>query len=103
MRIKILTSAVDDLSNGFNFYESQSKGLGSYFLESLFAEIDSLKLNAGIHLQVFGYYRLLSKHFPYAVYYKINSKTIYINAILDCRREPGNIKKRLENLGVIDE
>ncbi len=42
MRIEILDDAKDDLAEGFKFYENQSLGLGSYFLGSLFADIDSL-------------------------------------------------------------
>ena len=47
MKIRILPSAMEDLSNGFQFYENQIPGLGSYFLETLFSDIDSLKLYAG--------------------------------------------------------
>jgi len=94
MKIKILPSAIDDLSDGYNFYENQLKGLGSYFLETLFSDIDSLKLYAGVHKRVYGYHRLLSKRFPYAVYYALKSKTVFINAVLDCRRNPDWIKKR---------
>ena len=36
MRIRILSAAEEDLEEGFRFYESQSPGLGSYFLDSLY-------------------------------------------------------------------
>ena len=49
MRIEVLDDAKDDLVAGFQFYNQQSPGLGSYFLDSLFADIDSLLLYAGIH------------------------------------------------------
>ena len=39
MKIKILLSANEDLINGFYFYERQSAGLGSYFLDTLFSGI----------------------------------------------------------------
>ena len=61
MRIKILSSAVDDLHAGRLFYEKQGEGLGEYFFDSLFSDIDSLLLYAGIHQKFFGYHRLLSK------------------------------------------
>ena len=96
MKLRILPSAIEDLSDGFRFYETQVEGLGSYFLESLFSDIDSLTLYAGIHQKVFGYHRLLSKRFPYAIYYRKESDTVSINAILDCRRDPGWIRERLE-------
>ncbi len=54
MRIEILDSAEKDLLDGFKFYERQSKGLGNYFLESLFSNIYSLNLYAGIHAIHFG-------------------------------------------------
>lgn len=49
MRIKILSSDVDDLHAGRLFYERQGEGLGDYFFDSLFSDIDSLLLYAGIH------------------------------------------------------
>jgi len=72
-------------------------GLGSFFLDTLFSDIDSLKQYAGIHNKVFGQHRLLSKRFPYAVYYLVVSKTVLVNAVLDCRRNPNWIKKRLND------
>lgn len=71
MKIRLLTSAFNDLADGRDFYERQSEGIGEYFLNSLFSDIDSLALYAGIHRQVFGFHRLLSKRFPYAIYYHV--------------------------------
>jgi hypothetical protein len=94
--ITILPSARKDLASGFAFYESQEPGLGSYFMDSLFAEIDSLELYAGIHPAVFNYYRFLSKRFPYAVYYSMEAGTVLVKAVLDCRRDPAFIRRQLE-------
>ncbi|HNS08588.1 MAG TPA: type II toxin-antitoxin system RelE/ParE family toxin [Candidatus Ozemobacteraceae bacterium] len=41
MRVEILNAAENDLEEGFRFYEAQSVGLGAYFLDSLFSDIDS--------------------------------------------------------------
>src|SRR5271170_1509789 len=98
MRILILPSARDDLSDGFEFYERQQAGLGDYFLESLFSDIESLLLYAGIHPKRFGYHRLLSKRFPYAVYYDQERKTVRVWAVLDCRADPNAIRERLARL-----
>ena len=38
-----------DLIDGFHFYETQQADLGSYFLDSLFSDIDSLLVYAGVH------------------------------------------------------
>ncbi len=97
MKIEILDEAEADLIEGFHFYERQESGLGWYFLDSLFSDIDSLLLYAGIHNVVFGYYRCLAKRFPFAVYYEIDGEVIRVYAVLDCRRNPSWTRKRLEN------
>ena len=96
MRIEILDEAAADLIEGFHFYEGQEAGLGSYFLDSLFSDIDSLLLYAGIHEVVFGYRRCLSKRFPFAVYYSVDDEVIRVHAVLDCRRNPTWIRSRLK-------
>lgn len=96
MRVRILESARRDLRQGYNFYERQQEGVGDYFLDTLFAEIDSLAIYAGIHSSKFGYYRLLSAKFPYAIYYRIDGDTVVVRAALDCRRDPAWIKERLK-------
>lgn len=95
MTIVILPSAKADLAAGFAFFEEQQAGLGTYFLESLFSDIDSLKIYAGVHRRVFGYHRLLSKRFTFAVYYSVESGTAYVRAVLDCRQDPARLRERL--------
>ena len=98
MNARILEAASQDLLSGFYFYERQDKGLGVYFLDSLFSDIDSLVVYAGIHPVYFNrYHRLLSRRFPFAVYYRIEEGRILITAILDCRRNPAWIRTRLES------
>ncbi len=60
MKIVILRSAVRDLAGGYQFYARQGEGLGEYFEESLLADIESLRLYAGIHRKVHDFHRLLS-------------------------------------------
>ncbi len=95
MKVQILDEAEQDLIDGFRFYETQSAGLGEYFLDSLFSDIDSLHLYAGIHPVFLGFYRLLSKRFPFAVYYKVEGKISRVWAVLDCRQDPTKIGARL--------
>ncbi|HBA27458.1 MAG TPA: hypothetical protein DCY98_08730 [Nitrospinae bacterium] len=98
MKIRILDSASQDLIKGFDFYEKQEAGLGSYFIDSLFADIDSLLVYAGIHPIHFEYYRMLSKRFPFAIYYKIIDIDISVYAVLDCRRNPAWTRERLNKI-----
>ena len=96
MKIKILPQAEQDLIDGFHFYEMQQAGLGGYFLNTLFSDIESLEFFAGVHPVIFKQYRLLSKRFPFAVYYKMANGTVQIHAVLDCRRNPAWIHERLK-------
>lgn len=90
MIIRILDEAISDLRLGAQFYEDHNPGLGTYFLDAIFSDIASLHLYAGVHIQIDGYYRLLSKRFPFAVYYKLSDEVITVFAVLDCRRNPSD-------------
>lgn len=97
MKVRILSSAFNDLARGRDFYERQGEGLGGYFLDSLFSDIDSLLLYAGIHRKVFGFHRLLSKRFPHAVYYQMEaSDEVVVYRVLDCRQNPNRIRASLK-------
>jgi hypothetical protein len=96
VKIEILDEAQEDLTQGFHFYESREPGLGSYFIDCLFSDIDSLFIYAGIHQVVFAHHRCLSKRFPFAIYYSIEKQLVRVHAVLDCRRDPSWTRKRLK-------
>jgi len=97
MKIKILISAVKDLEAGRLFYEKLDESLGDYFFDTLFSDIDSLALFGGVHRKVYGYHRLLSRRFPYAIYYRMeNKKIVTVLRILDCRQGPKKIANSLK-------
>ena len=74
MTVEILDKAEDDLVHGFQFYETRQPGLGSYFLESLFADMESLQVHGGVHRLVYrNYHRALAKRFPFAIFYTVRS------------------------------
>ena len=96
MQIRLTRSTEEDLVRGVEFYEAQQQSLGTYFLDSLYADIDSLILYAGIHAKPTGrFHRALSKRFPFAVYYEVKNDIITVVAILDCRQNPSAIRARL--------
>ena len=94
--IRISDEALDDLSEGYRFYEAQDQGLGDYFTSCLRADIESLRLYAGIHRIVYqDFHRLLSRVFPFGIFYTVERDAVMIWAILDMRRDPSWIKARL--------
>ncbi|AMN47474.1 hypothetical protein ACG33_10250 [Steroidobacter denitrificans] len=78
------------------FYARQGKNVGDYFLDSLFSDIDSLELYAGVHMKVFDHHRMLARRFPYAVYYRINADMCIVSRVLDCRQEPNQVAETLK-------
>ena len=96
MRLRILDLAAADLEEGFRFYERQEEGVGNYFLETLLSDIESLRIFAGVHRPQFRYHRLLSKRFPFAVYYEVEGDLVSVWRVLDCRRDPSWIKMQLK-------
>ena len=50
--VQISEDAQADLNEGFLFYEAQEPGLGDYFIACLRADIEGLKVSAGICIQV---------------------------------------------------
>jgi len=95
MKIRILDEAKADMREGAQFYERQNEGLGIYFLDTIFSDINSLILYAGIHIKLNGFHKLLSKTFPYAIYYQIDQNLVKVYAVLDCRAKP---KQTIEKL-----
>lgn len=95
MKIRILLSARFDLIDGYSFYEERETGLGDHFIESIFADIDSLVIYAGIHAFHLGKHRMIASNFPHSIFYLIEATEIQIHAILDNRRNPKWIRERL--------
>jgi len=80
LRIKILNSALEDLYKGRLFYEEHNSGLGEYFFNSLFSDIDSLTLFAGVHIKVSA---INKKTFlPYVV--SLNTQQMFEEYLICC-------------------
>ncbi len=95
MTVIVLEDAVGDIQTGRRFYNSREAGIGEYFVESIQADLRSLILYSGVHSVHFGFYRMLAKRFPFALYYEVQGDTALVYAILDLRRDPLWIRKEL--------
>ena len=91
----MLDEAVEDILIGKQFYEGNEEGVGVYFAASALADITSLGIYAGIHSVHFGYFRLLMKRFPFAVYYEKEQDLVEVIAVLDMRRNPKTLRSIL--------
>ena len=86
-----------DIYASQDFYETQSQNLGTYFYDSIICDLDALKFYAGIHQKYFGFYRMLTKRFPYAIYYDIEDSMVIVHAVLHTRKDLKFIEKRLSS------
>lgn len=96
IEIGISEDALEDLNEGFLFYEAQEAGLGDYFSTCLRADIEGLKVSAGVHRVVCrDYRRLLSKVFPYGIFYTLDGERAVVWAVIDLRKDPAWIRDKL--------
>ena len=95
--VVLLQEAKNDLASGKNFYNSIDDGVGTYFINCLLSDLESLQFYAGIHKKIYGLYQARSKRFPFGIYYEINNDDVVVLAILDMRQNPDSIKKRLDH------
>lgn len=96
MRLRILPSAYEDLDRGRAFYAQHDEEPRVYFLDSLFADIDSLALYAGIHIQVWNFHRMLARRFPYSIYHRVDGDVCTVWRVLDCRRRSSRVRRALK-------
>jgi hypothetical protein len=95
--VRISEDAAEDLKEGYLFYEAQEAGLGDYFASCLQADIDGLKISAGIHRIVYSsYHRLLSRVFPYGIFYTVERDHAVVWAVIDLRKDPDRIREQLK-------
>ncbi len=94
--VTALKEVAEDLEEGRLFYDRKEPNIGDYFFDSLISDIESLRLYAGIHSKRFGFHRMLSKRFPFAIYYDIDEDIARVVAVLDMRSDPAWIRGKLE-------
>lgn len=94
-QVLVLEEAARDLELGTGFYEAQLSGLGGYFFDSLLSDIESLRISAGVHAVHFGFHRLLSRRFPFSIYYGFDGRVARVVAVLDMRRSPAWIQDQI--------
>ncbi len=97
MKVVVLDEAERDLDDGYWFYENQEEGVGACFLRQVLNDLESLPSYARIHQVWFGkYHRMLSRRFPFGVYYTVADSEIRVHAVLDMRQDPASIRRRLQ-------
>ncbi|MDE0154853.1 MAG: type II toxin-antitoxin system RelE/ParE family toxin [Gammaproteobacteria bacterium] len=88
--------ALSDIKEAAAWYETQCSGLGSEFVWEIDSAIKRVQDNPRFFPEVYrGVRRVLTKKFPYAIYYLLNEKEIRILAALHQSRSDITIASRL--------
>jgi len=78
-----------DLAAGFGYYEQQTEGLGERFLAAVDSVFDAIERYPQMFTQVHGEVRrALVSRFPYAVFYRVESKRVVVLTVLHTARDP---------------
>ena len=95
MTIEILPRAREDIVAGYQFYEQQEHGAGTYFRDSIVTAVEELRVTGGAHAKRHGYHRAIANPFPFAIYYAVSEELVQVHAVFDCRRDPAALRQRL--------
>lgn len=98
MKVQVLPSARRDLLDGYEFYRHEREDVARHFLSSVSADITSLEVYGGIHPTIDDDMHMMpARRFPFAIYYRVQGGAVTIYAVLDCRRNPEWIRRRLKS------
>jgi plasmid stabilization system protein ParE len=78
-----------DLAGGFGYYEGQIQGVGEQFLSAVDSAFDAIERYPEMFARVHGEVRrALVSRFPYAVFYRVESRRVVVLAVLHTARDP---------------
>ena len=90
-KLVFTTKSENEFIEAAAYYETQQKGLGYKFSESINTLFTSLTINPFAYQRKYKHYReAVLKIFPFIVVYEIKDKEIIINAIFHTKRNPKN-------------
>ncbi len=87
-----------DALEAYRWYNEQLPGLGEQFLAEVDHALEAIRANPEAHRKLHREFRrVLTRRFPYAVFYAVRADRIVVFAILHTARDPRLWKKRGSN------
>ena len=78
-----------DLAGAYGWYEDQRAGLGEEFLAAVDATFDAIEQVPEMFRRVHGEVRRANvSRFPYAVFYRVDPKSVVVLTVLHTARDP---------------
>ena len=91
-----LLAAEIDIQRAYDYYEDCREGLGAVFIHRLDEAFGQLRVFPESGPVVHGdYRRLLVSGFPYGIFYTVEARGVIIAGVMDTRRDPEAIIRRL--------
>lgn len=88
--------AQQEFDEAYDFYESQTDGLGERFADTIEATLNSLVMNPRMHQVIYeSVRRSVVKSFPYNIYYREEEFGIRVIAIFHAKRDPSIWQSRI--------
>lgn len=88
-RLKFSGRAVREVGEAYEWYESQSEGLGSEFELAFELQLKRLEQVPLLYTEVFpGVRRTLLPRFPYGVFFTVRNDLVHILAVIHTARNP---------------
>jgi plasmid stabilization system protein ParE len=94
-RLEIAAIAAAELSDAYDWYESQVPGLGDHLLGEFEAACDRIAEHP-LHYQlaIRGTRRVSLQRFPYGIFYRLKDDLIIVTAFFHARRDPKRLLGR---------
>jgi hypothetical protein len=91
MNVALRPEASSDLVSAaayFNDVNDVNDGWGDHFLDTIEVDLADLRDEAGIHAIHYGLPCKFANVFPFAIYYRVETESAIVYAILSCRMSP---------------
>ena len=97
MKVHVHPGAREDILEAAWFYDEQEAGLGDRVASFLESQIHEIARTPGIHCRYGRFHGALAQGaFPYyVIYYTLELDGLHVRAVLDHRRDPKHIRRRL--------
>lgn len=94
--VVVRPSAAKDIAEARAWYEAKQAGLGASFLDAVEAALKSIIAGPQRYpALVRDARRILTRRFPYSVYFRVRNDEIRVIAVLHQHRDPRLLKSRL--------
>ena len=95
--VNLKRAAQAEFDQAADWYETRKPGLGLSYIQSVREALTQLAQRPLAHPEVFEAVReFLVAKFPYAIYYRPESKQIIVFAIFHTARDPGEWRNRVD-------